>query len=162
MKIFFLNFLLLIIISSCSTSKKFVYFSDLKDTYNLSEEVKNNQVEIRIQTDDLLSITVSSLNPESNTLFNNGVLPTIGASSSVTTPTRVNEGYLVEKNGAINFPVLGAVNLAGLTKSEATEKLTNEIKKSVKNPIINLRIINFKVTVTMPVKGRVRCPLVFL
>ena len=147
MKILSLNILLLIFASSCSTSKRFVYFSDLKNTYHLSEEVKNNQVELRIQTDDLLSITVSSLNSESNTLFNNGVLPTFGASSGTTTSTRANEGYLVEKNGAINFPVLGTVNLAGLTKSEATEKLTNEIKKSVKNPIINLRIINFKVTV---------------
>ena len=100
-----------------------------------------------IQPDDILTISVSSLNPESNVLFNNVILPTTANSGGVIAATKVNEGYLVDKSGFINFPVIGKVMLAGLTKEQAIEKMTSEIKVHVKNPIVNVRFTNFKVTV---------------
>jgi polysaccharide export outer membrane protein len=109
------------------------------------EEIKNN-IELKIQPDDVLSITVSSLNPEANMLFNNGVMPSAVGSTSAAV-TRAPEGYLVDKNGEINFPVLGKVKLLGLTKEQATEKMTAEINKNVKNPIVNVKFLNFRITV---------------
>ena len=67
--------------------------------------------------------------------------------AGVIAATKVNEGYLVDKSGFINFPVIGKVMLAGLTKEQAVEKMTSEIKVHVKNPIVNVRFTNFKVTV---------------
>jgi polysaccharide biosynthesis/export protein len=137
--------LLALLIGSCS-QRNLVYFSDLQPSANNESPIRN-YVQPTIQPDDILSISVSSLNPESNVLFNNVILPTTANSGQVIAATKVNEGYLVDKSGFINFPVIGKVMLAGLTKEQAIEKMTNEIKVHVKNPIINVRFINFKVTV---------------
>jgi polysaccharide biosynthesis/export protein len=129
---------------SCA-SRNLVYFSDLPSAG--TEMPIKNYVQPTVQPDDILSITVSSLNPESNVLFNNVILPTTANSGGVIAATKVNEGYLVDKAGFINFPVIGKVMLAGLNKEQAAEKMTSEIKMHVKNPIVNVRFTNFKITV---------------
>ena len=142
-----LTFFILIAISSCGPSRNITYFSNLKTTGNITEEIKN-KVDAKIQSDDLLSITVSSLNPEANLLFNSGVLQSSGSGASAApTASKLNEGYLVDKNGAINFPVLGTVKLAGLTKEQATSKMVTEIKQHIKDPTVNIRFLNFRITV---------------
>jgi len=138
--------LLLLTIISCTSTKKITYFTNLGETGNYRATIDKGE-EPKIQPDDLLSITVSSLNPESNILFNNGILPTAGSGSQVAVPTHASDGYLVDKNGNINFPVIGSIALGGLTKAEANEKLTSAIKNFIKNPIINIRFLNFKITV---------------
>jgi polysaccharide export outer membrane protein len=156
MKIYFLQLITLLVISSCAPSRNITYFNDLKDTAAYKEAI-NNKPDPEIRPDDLLSITVSSLNPESNVLFNNGVLQTIGGTASAVGTPQTNEGYPVDTKGVIHFPVLGSVTLGGLTKEQAIEKLTTEIKKSVKNPIVNIRLLNFKITVI----GEVNHPSTF-
>jgi polysaccharide export outer membrane protein len=148
----------LIALASCGSTRNLVYFHDLPGQGKYTEEIKN-KVEPKIQADDQLSITVSSLNPESNILFNTGVMPsTTGIASAGATPNRTNEGYLVDKDGFINFPVLGKVQLSGLTKEEATAKMTAEITKNIKNPIVNIKFLNFRITVI----GEVNRPSTFL
>lgn len=62
--------------------------------------------------------------------------------------------YLVNAEGMIDFPVLGKLKLSGLTRSEVLQLFEDKISKYIKNPIINLRIINFKVSV----QGEVTLP----
>ena len=131
---------------SCTSSKKLAYFKNLDEKGDFRAPIGAIE-ESQIQPSDLLSITVSSLNPESNILFNNGVLATAGSGAQATGPTRSSEGYLVDKDGNINFPVIGAIAVGGLTKTQASEKLTAALKNFVKNPIINIRFLNFKITV---------------
>jgi polysaccharide export outer membrane protein len=138
--------LLLLTFSACSPTRNLVYFSNLKNTSKYSEGIKN-KTEPKIQPDDLLSITVSTLNPESNILFNGGFIQPIGSVGNSASAEKMNEGYLVDKDGNINFPVIGSVKLAGLTKEQATDKMVSEIKQQVKNPIVNVRFLNFKITV---------------
>lgn len=140
-----LTYILLTVVSLSSCSKRnLVYFSDLPKSTDFSTPIKNYSAP-KIQEDDILSISVSSLNPESNVLFNNVLLPSTGNTNVIA--DKINEGYLVDKEGFINFPVIGKVSLLGLTKEQATEKMTDLIKTQVKNPIINIRFLNFKVTV---------------
>ncbi|MBA4057683.1 MAG: sugar transporter, partial [Marivirga sp.] len=136
-------FLALILLSSCS-KRNLVYFSDLPKSADFSTPIKNYSAP-KIQQDDILSVSVSSLNPESNVLFNNVLLPSTGNTSVIA--DKINEGYLVDKDGFINFPVIGKVSLLGMTKEQATDKMTDLIKAHVKNPIVNIRFLNFKVTV---------------
>ncbi|MGY2134560.1 polysaccharide biosynthesis/export family protein [Hymenobacter sp. HD11105] len=143
-----------ILLTSCSPSRNLVYFNDLKEKGIYTEDI-TNKVNPLIQPDDLLNIAVSSLNPESNLLFNNGVLSSAGGSTS--SVNRGAEGYLVGADGTINFPVLGTVKLAGLTKEEAVRKMTAEIKNHVKNPLVTIRFLNFKITVV----GEVSRPSTF-
>lgn len=149
------SLLVLSLITSCS-NRNLVYFSDLPASSSYEVPVKN-YMHPKIQPDDILSITVSSLNPESNVLFNNVILPQTTGGTANVIANKVNEGYLVDKDGSINFPVIGKVLLAGLTKEEAVEKMTNEVKAHVKNPIVNVRFVNFKVTVV----GEVNLPSTF-
>jgi polysaccharide export outer membrane protein len=148
-----IGLLLLIVFASCS-KRDLVYFSDMPTTEQ-SAPIKNF-TSPKIQPGDILTISVSSLSPESNVLFNNVLLPNNGSSNLVA--EKINEGYLVDKNGFINFPVIGKIALAGMTKEEATEKMTDLIKAQVKNPIVNVRFKNFKITVI----GEVTKPASFL
>jgi polysaccharide export outer membrane protein len=153
-----LPFLLLWLLAACNPTRNLVYFSNLKenDRYQTPPEAP---LELRLQPNDLVSIRVSSLNPESNALFNRGVLAAPGAVattlSAENTPT---EGYLLDQSGDIDFPVLGKVKLGGLTNTEATTKMTTQIQQYVKSPIVTIRLLNFKVTVI----GEVNRPSTFL
>lgn len=150
-----ISIVLVLVFTSCS-HRNLVYFSDLPSASNFETPIKN-YVQPTIQPDDILSISVSSLNPESNVLFNNVILPSQANAGGVIASTKINEGYLVDKAGFINFPVIGKVMLAGLTKEQAQDKMTSEIKVHVKSPIINVRFTNFKITVI----GEVNSPSTF-
>lgn len=151
-------FLVLGVLASCGPTRNLVYFSDLKGDSSYKATVEQS-AQIVIQSNDLLSIRLVSLNPESNLLFNRGVLQT--PNSSVTGPSAeaaVNDGYLVDSEGFINYPVLGKVKLGGLTKEVANAKMTKAIQEYVKSPIVTIRLLNFKVTVI----GEVNKPSTFV
>lgn len=145
-------------LGSCSTPKDLVYFSDLKNTAKFDAAILNN-VEPQIQANDLLAIGVSSLNAESNLLFNGASISRVNdrLNGNPSAEGPAGNSYVVDKSGFINFPVLGKVKMAGLTKEDAQEKLTAEISKYVKNPIVNVQFQNFKVTVI----GEVNRPSTF-
>ena len=137
--------IVLLMAGACRSGRDLVYFSDLKQTVTYLAPADNAN-EPRIQPNDLLGISLSSLNQESNVLFNSGVLVSSGNGGG-SGLMKINEGYLVDKNGEINFPVMGKVALGGLTKKEAIERMTVRFTKYVKNPIVNILFLNFKVTV---------------
>ncbi len=150
-----LLFLLLLAVFASCTKRNLVYFSDLDASREFSTPIRN-YVAPKIQPGDILSISVSSLSPESNVLFNNVLLPSAGNNNVIA--AKLDEGYLVDKDGFINFPVLGKIRLEGFSKEEATEKMTDLIKENVKNPIVNIRYLNFSVTVI----GEVNTPSTFV
>ncbi|EKB51312.1 polysaccharide biosynthesis/export family protein [Cecembia lonarensis] len=153
-----LLFLAILSISLFSCAKRnLVYFSDIYQDMEFSVPVEMSN-EPRIQVDDLLSITVTSLNPESNMLFNVGVLMPSGDRNNTIVNNPINENYLVDKDGYINYPVIGLINLKGLTKQEAIDKMSGLLNEYVKDPIINIRFMNFKVTVI----GEVQTPNSFI
>ena len=141
-------------LSACSAKRNLIYLSDLRSSVEYKTQILNKPA-LRIQPTDLLSIIVSSQNAESSILFNNGVLTTTSNTNSTEATSVDNavsnkrqiEGYLVDSEGFIAFSVLGRVKLAGLTKDEAVQKMAAEIRKYVKNPIVDIRLINFKITV---------------
>lgn len=141
----YLNFLLVLFISSSCATRNLVYFSDLPKNAVTTEGVRN-VLEPLIQPTDLISIRVNTLNAETNLLFNSGVISNMGSGSD-NLGSLPNEGYRVDKEGAVNFPILGKVVLGGLTIDKATEKLTKLLENEAKNPIVNIKLLNFKVTV---------------
>ncbi|WP_018615480.1 polysaccharide biosynthesis/export family protein [Segetibacter koreensis] len=136
--IFITNFLF-----SCKSSRELAYFN------NQPEGIYDSKTPVLQQTivpNDLLSITVSSLNPEATAIFNNS-----SVSSTPTNGTTVRNatGYLVEQDGSIQFPLLGRIQAAGLTKTELAEFLrkTLEDKKLLIDPIVVINFLNYRVTV---------------
>ncbi|AWM34218.1 polysaccharide biosynthesis/export family protein [Hymenobacter nivis] len=146
-------------LGACTTGRNLVYFSDLSNTAPNQTPILNS-IEPKIEVGDLLSIIVSSLNAETNQAFNSGILLPITAGSSAGTAAvnRINEGYLVDSNGDVNFPIIGKIKLAGLTKEEATEKIISLVGKSAKSPLVTIRFLNFRVTVI----GEVNRPSTFI
>lgn len=136
------TYLLLLIytfaLCSCAERRNLVYFSNLA---KLSGDSKLEDQSIKIQQNDLLRINVNSLSQESNLLF---------AVNSQNATTKSNEeptGYRVSKEGNINFPVIGSVKVEGLTLAQTQEALAKELDKYVKKPMVEVQLLNFKVTV---------------
>jgi polysaccharide export outer membrane protein len=124
--------------TGCAPRRDLVYFSNLaKQT---SEEKLPSQ-EVKIQQNDLLSVSINSLNQESNVLF----------AVNTKTPSAENnykiEGYRVNKEGMINLPVVGNVRLEGLSIEQAQNTISRELDKYVKKPVVDIQLVNFKVTV---------------
>jgi polysaccharide biosynthesis/export protein len=160
MKSILIYLLSALVLVSCGPTRNLAYFSDLQEEAVYTENI-TNATQAKIQPDDLLSITVSSPNAEANTLFNKGVAPAVGSVADISAGNRAvnihNEGYLVDRNGNIDFPVMGQINLGGLTKEEAKAKLIKELDQYLKEPMVNIRFLNYKVTVV----GEVSRPSTF-
>lgn len=142
----FLFLCFIVLLASCSPKRNLVYFSDLNDNSAYTSQILND-IDPKIKVDDILNITVNTLSMESNSLYNQGILATSGTGGAQGGSTLSTEGYLVDKDGNINFPVLGIIHLAGLTRGEARELMTTKLLKDVKNPIVNVRIMNFTISV---------------
>jgi polysaccharide export outer membrane protein len=138
---FFLLFSLALL-ASCSSRKEIVYFQDAEKLDNMKSLMKFEPV---IEVNDILSINVSSLNKEVVEPFrmNLGNQQSGGGGSQNQTP----QGYLVDIDGDIQFPVLGKIPVANKSRSELEAFLTKEIKAYVTDAVVAVRIINFRVIV---------------
>jgi polysaccharide biosynthesis/export protein len=131
-----LYFLLFVAVVSCVPKKKILYLQGNPGGGNSS--ISN--YEPIIQPDDMLYIGITSQNPEAVEVFNQG---TTNASNL----ERQRGTYLVSRDGNIEFPILGTLKVAGLTRQEFIDMLKNRLRTYVYDPIIQLRFMNFKVTV---------------
>lgn len=144
---FFLLLILSFFFFSCA-NRNLTYMSNLENDYQTQI---TNESPIKIQSGDLLRISLSTLQPELNAMFNQ---PTTDQDFNKNIINNINvEGFLVDEEGEINIPVVGKVKLAGLTKSEATEIIQNGIEEYIVDPVVSLRFANFKVTVIGEVKN---------
>lgn len=133
-------FITFFLFSSCGSKRDIVYFQEL-NTFYLEDDVK---YKTKIVPYDNLFITVTASNPEAVEEFNFSQLNR----GSLTTATIDIFGYLVDQNGNINFPGLGEVHLAGLTKKDAIDLLQEKISIYLTiKPIVNIRFLNYKVSV---------------
>lgn len=126
------------ILSSCGSKKDVVYFQDSKDFETIVDE---NIFIPKFKVDDLISVFVSTLNPEASAPFN----LFRGSQSDGMRPEQVD--YLVDKDGTIDFPVIGKLKVAGLSSNELRVLLTDKLSGYLIDPIINIRLKNFTVTV---------------
>lgn len=125
--------------SGCFSFRKLSYFHELKDS---SLPMVNNNFEPTIKPGDILSVAVTSLDPVSSNLFN---------SASVT-------GLLVNAQGEIEIPKLGKVMAMGKTKAELSETLRDSLLQYLKDPVVTIRFMNYRITVL----GEVLHPLTFI
>jgi len=139
---FTILFLLLIVTTSCVPKKKMIYFQN--DEVISNELLKNYAP--KIQTDDILDITVNALEAETAIPFN---LYQGGGQTNTTKPIT----YLVDIQGDITFPVLGKISVAGLTTNELKNRLITALELYIKNPIVNIRLENFRVSILGEVKS---------
>jgi polysaccharide export outer membrane protein len=139
-----LGVILVTLLNSCASRESIVYFQDEMISGEIQQNTTNFQ--IRFKPDDLLTIDVSALDPDAARPFN---LPAVSYNNSVISARGdlKMQTYLIDSEGHIEFPVLGTLKLGGLTRSEANIMLKEKLTEYIKNPIVNIRLANFTVTV---------------
>ena len=130
-----------LVLVSCASKKDIIYLQNA-DSVKSSNEFSN--YEPKLQNDDLLSIIVSAEQPELTVPFN---LPKIQGNYQLDSNQENIKTYLIDTNGFIEFPVIGKIKLAGQTKTDAVKALENKIREYITNPAVNLRILNYKISV---------------
>jgi polysaccharide export outer membrane protein len=148
----------------CKTSKQLAYFQDLSDTSRVQVVNQYPFDPLRLLGDDQVQITISSTSPEASQYFNlmaaTPVSSVAGANLGAPTQSFLNV-YTVTPKGEITLPVLGDMKVAGLTTEELKRKISTALVPYLKDAVVSVRLINFKVTVigevtrpiTVPVNG---------
>ena len=141
---------LLLVVSSCSTSKT-AYFENL-DIEEMSGKMDVGNYELRIAPDDMLSITVSSVVPDAAAPYN---LPAVSYSEPGKQELTIVPNlqvYTVDKNGYIYFPIVGRIRAEGMTRNELSKFIEDKIRPELKDPFVLVQFMNFKVVVLGEVK----------
>ena len=135
------NVFLLLLLTSCANTQRAVYFNGQGDA-TLPSTVTIPQTVI--STNDLLSITVTSLDAKASATFNMSNMTSDAGGG----PVQVS-GYLVDAEGNIQFPFLGTIKAIGLTEGQLRAYITKGIndRKLLLDPIVTVRHLNFRVTV---------------
>jgi len=145
-----------LVMSSCVVSQKMIYLKDMRP--EILYQITQRQ-DLKIQPQDRLKIMISSKTPELTAPFNMGVggyqVGTDGEVRNIASSAMREGGFLVDRQGNIEFPVLGTLRVEGLTKYEVAYQIKNRLRDEnlVKDAVVTVDLMNFKVTVIGEVGG---------
>ena len=145
----FWGWILACLLTSCGSVKDIAY---LQGEELLNKTIVIDTVTLKIQKDDLLDINVSC--PDQELLR-----PFLRYSSEYNNAGGINggsiSGYLVEFDGTINFPLLGQIKVAGLTRRQLIDLVQNRLDKEgfIKKPVVTVRFLNFRISILGEVKS---------
>jgi polysaccharide export outer membrane protein len=137
---------------SCATKDDVVYFNGMDSTNNT---IGLDSYSPTYHIDDELVIIVNALDPEAARPFNKAAVsvPSTAGFSGTNNPALDAQGrqriqtYRVDPEGKINFPVLGMIKIAGLNRQQATEMLQGMLADYIKDPIVDIETVNYRITV---------------
>lgn len=138
------------LLSSCGAYKRLGLLQDMSVD---SLYVVQDRMESRISVGDRLSITVTCGNPALAAPFNvfTGSQAYDSSTGEVdyTAGTELQQGYLVDKYGDIDFPVLGKINVAGTTLVEVKAEIEKRLKEKpyISDPLVFVEFTDFRITV---------------
>ena len=139
----YLFFYLLVFFASCTSQKNVIYFQGA--TPQLQQDPNSK---LRIYPGDILAINVFTINAEAYPYLSSGMDKSISDNRS-----SYEKGFVVNENGELKLPLIGAAHLTGLTIAEAISLLEEKFKVYIDDPIITLKKLNFKVTKVLRPSG---------
>lgn len=138
---------MMVILASCSSPKKFALLQDV--TQNTDSKTADFQA--TLQPDDVLMIIISTENPLISQPYNLTAINVANSSSEIIGGGGVMQqrqlSYQVDQNGYIQMPNLGAVKAAGKTRNQLVDEIKKLLEGKIENPVVTIRILNFKVSV---------------
>lgn len=140
-------FALTMLLGSCKSSN-LVYFSDVSDT--IEGSIPLQERELKLQAGDELLINVSSTVPEATQIYNLpfNIAPSISQGDIKKNDMQTQkQTYIVSPDGYITFPILGKLQVAGLTTRQLAVMLTDKIARDVDDPYVRVQLVNFNVKV---------------
>ncbi len=144
-----------LVLSSCASYRNIPYFKNVPD----SGYVYRNGVQIpvaayddvKILPNDVLNITIQTVDPEMNNIMGSTDMTAPGAGvplgGRLDRTKETISGYLVDRDGFIELPIAGKIKVGGLSTTQAKDAIRERALKYYKEPVVNVRIVNFKVTV---------------
>lgn len=152
---YFLSMLVFpLIISSCGSSEKIAYVQNPEQMSNVTNQ---KLFDARIMPKDILTVTVTTIDPEAAVPFNLSVPTTVSQASTKTlTSQPVLQDYLVANDGTIDFPIIGEIKVAGLTKKECEAMILEKIRPylaETEKPIVTVRMSSYSIAVLGEVKN---------
>lgn len=132
-------FLISLILTSCATKKDLYYLQDIDQM-----SINNTFEFLSIQPGDILDIQIKALNPESVLVFQrqSALTPQQGQLQN-----RVIDGYLVGEDGTISLPLIGSISTTNKTTQTLATDLQDALSPYIKDPSVNIRILNFRVSI---------------
>lgn len=142
--------IIIAVITSCSSSRKVVYFQDMPS--GSIQDVITKKT-ITVQSGDQLSIMVYADNAELASAFNLNVAT--GSNNMGNNGNNATRVYTIDSKGYIKMPVLGSVKIAGLTREQISNKIESELtmRNLLRNPVVNVAFYNMYVSVLGEVGG---------
>lgn len=133
--------LFLYLLSSCGSVKDIAYLQG-DELFSRMEVV--DTFEMKIMRNDILDIAVSCADPDLLQPFRTQALGNNEGRNAGGI-----QGYLVDVDGTVNFPLLGKIMVIGLTRRELTSLIQDRLKKGdyIKDPIVTVRFMNFRILV---------------
>ncbi len=152
-------FAALLLMASCATQKQVSYFQDIKVQTDTMSTQQKLPPEITLRPEDKISIIVNSKDPELTNLFNLPYTARVLGQSSELNAARTSQGtsgYIVKGDGTIDFPVLGSIYVAGMTRDQVSAYIKQELisRNLVNDPVVTVEFVNLKFSVM----GEVRAP----
>lgn len=135
-------------ITGCGSGKNIPYFQNI-DTTSLA--ASRGLYDAHIMPKDMLTITVQTTDPSAAVPFNLSIANSVGANGQLSTGPGNLQGYLVDNDGFINFPIIGKIHVAGMTKTECEDYIKEKVQPYLaknENPIVTVRMSSYRITVT--------------
>ena len=135
------------LLTSCGSTKDVAYLQNSEDIDFARSEYL---YDARIMPKDILTITVNTVNPEAAAPFNLTVPTSFNNQTRSTYSQPILQTYLVDNQGFIDYPVIGRLEVGGLTKSMCEKLLHDKIKpylNEAETPVVTVRMSNYKISV---------------
>jgi polysaccharide export outer membrane protein len=137
--------ILAFILGSCGLNRELAYFKGQQDT---TLTLAQHSFEPIIQNGDILFVGISSSDPLSSAQFNSvNAVPANNAAGANFMTQSITPGLVVDNEGTIQLPKIGKIHVNGLTKSELTNRVQIALIPYLKDPIVSIRFMNYRVTV---------------
>lgn len=146
------------LISSCSSMRKSTYFQDVN---SLSQSIAHHAKDITLKPNDKISIVIKALDPTISELFNLPISQQIvgyrtdpSSYKSQTQQSQYSSGYTIDTEGNIDFPIIGKIHIAGMTRLETAEHIKQLLisKEYVKDPVVTVEFMNLHISILGEVK----------
>lgn len=138
---------MIMLMGSCKGSEQVAYFQNID---SISLAASRGLYDAKIMPKDMLTVTVSASDPKAVSPFNLSVSNTLGSAGQLSSTAGTLIGYLVDNDGTIDFPQIGRIHVAGLTKRGCEDFIKEKIRPflaETENPVVTVRMASYRVTV---------------
>jgi len=144
-----------LMLCSCGSQKDVLLFQEVQSYADTSTVARSRSYTPVFKPDDYIKVTITSENPEDAIPYNLQLgLTTMATNNGYYNGIPSNGGYLIDSLGMVHLPIIGAIEIGGLNRMEATSLILSMLEGHLENPTVQIQIQNFKVTVLGDVRAQ--------